>query len=71
LLRSAAPTAPGNAALQRDRALDCIGRARELDQDTIAREPDHAAAVLGDERLDEVLAMGPEPRVRGGFVLTH
>jgi hypothetical protein len=60
-----------HAVLDRDRALDRVDGAGELDQGAVARELDHAAAVLIDQRLDEVLAVGPKPRMRRGFVLAH
>jgi hypothetical protein len=57
----------GHAALDRDRAFDRIDRARELDQGTVAGQLGHAAAVVRDRRLDELLAMGPGARMRIGL----
>jgi hypothetical protein len=58
-----------NAVLNRDRAFDRIHRARELDQGTIAHQLDDSAVVLGDQRLDELLAQRPQPRDRAGLVV--
>ncbi len=56
--------------LQRDRALDGADHRAELDQDTIARRLDDAAAMLGDERIGG----GPmlaQPLRRACFVEPH
>ena len=63
--RSATPV------LDRGRALDRIDHARELDQHAIAHQLDDAAVVLGDLRLDEVLAQRLEARVRARLVGRH
>ena len=47
------------------------GVSRELDQRTIARQLDYAAAVLGDLRLDELLAQRLQARDRAGLVSAH
>jgi hypothetical protein len=39
--------------LNRDRTFDGVHCARELDQRAVPDQLDHAAAVLGDQRLDE------------------
>jgi hypothetical protein len=59
----------GDSLLNRDRAFDGIDRARELDQRSVAHQLDHAAAVLGDQRLDELRAQRLQARDRAGFVL--
>ena len=50
----------GHAALDRDRAGDRVDDAGELAEDAVAHQLDDAPAVLGDERLDELLAVGLE-----------
>ena len=59
----------GDALLNRDRAFDRIDRARELDQGAVAHQLDDAAVVLGDQRLDELLAQRLQPRDRAGLVV--
>ena len=61
----------GDAVLDRDRAFDGIDDARELDQGAVAHQLDDAAAVLGDQRLDEVLAQRLQARDRAGLVGRH
>ena len=56
----------GHALLDRDRAGDRIDDAGELDKAAVAHELDDAAVVLGDERLDELLAVRLEPLERTG-----
>ena len=51
-----------------DRAFDRIDHARELDQRAVAHELDHPAVVLGDQRLDELLAQRLQARVRARLV---
>jgi hypothetical protein len=60
-----------DAALNPDGALDGVDGAGELAEGTIARELDETAAVLGQERLDELLAVRLEPPERAGFVPLH
>ena len=55
-----------HAALDRDRAGDRVDDARELAERAVAHELDDAAAVLGDERLDQLLAVRLEPGERAG-----
>ena len=61
----------GDAVLDRDCALDRIDGARELDQRAVAHQLDNAAAVLGDQRLDELLAQRLQARDRAGLVGAH
>ncbi len=62
---------PRHALLDRDRAGDGVHHARELAEHAVARQLDDPAAVLGDERLDQLLAVGLQPGQRAGLVLTH
>ena len=48
----------GHAALDRDRAGDRVDGARKLAEDAVAHQLDDTPAMLGDERLDELLAVG-------------
>ncbi len=61
----------GHAALHRDRAGDRLDDTWELDQDAVAGRLYDAALVLGDLRIDQLAAMGSQPRQRAGFVLAH
>ena len=61
----------GHAALDRDRAGDRVDGAGELAEDAVAHELDDAAAVLGDERLDELLAVGLEALEGALLVALH
>ena len=61
----------GDALLNLDRAPHRIDHARKLDQDTITRKLDDAAAMLCDLGFDEVLVQGPKMGVRAGFVRAH
>ena len=61
----------GHAALDRDRARDGVDDAGELAERAVAHELDDAAAVLGDERLDELPAVRLEARERAGLVALH
>ena len=53
------PLATGHALLDRDRAGDRVDDAGELDQGAVAHQLDDPAAVLGDQRVDELLADAP------------
>ena len=55
------PLALGHAALDGDGAGDRVDDGGELAQGAVAHELDHAAAVLGDQRLDERSAVALEP----------
>ena len=61
----------GHAALDRDRAGDRVDGAGELAEDAVAHELDNAAAVLRDERLDELLAVSLEAVERALLVALH
>ena len=61
----------GDAPLDLDRTPHRVDDARELDQRAVARELDDTAAVLGDPRLDELLAQRLEPGVRARLVGFH
>ncbi|MCY1231172.1 hypothetical protein D9M72_436100 [compost metagenome] len=63
--------APLHALLDLDRAFDRIGHALELDQHSVAGGLDQPALVLGDRRIDELDAVGSEPRKRARFVGFH
>jgi hypothetical protein len=57
-----------HAVLDRDRALNRVDRARELDQGAVAGELDHTAVILGGERSRELDPVRLDPRERTGFV---
>jgi hypothetical protein len=61
----------GHAVLDHDGAFDRVDGARELDQRAVPDQLDHAAAVLGDEGLDEFLAQSLQARDRAGFIGSH
>jgi hypothetical protein len=63
-----APIGGLHGLLQLHRALDGSDRARELDQGAVAHQFDQAAAVLVDQRVEDVLARGLECRKRPRFV---
>ena len=48
----------GHAALDRDRAGDRVDGAGKLAEDAVAHQLDDTPAMLGDERLDELLTVG-------------
>ena len=50
----------GHAALDQDSAGDRVDNAGEFAEHAVAHELDDAAAVLGDERLEQLLAVGLE-----------
>ena len=58
----------GHAALDRDGACDRIDHAAELAQRAVAHELDDAAMVLGDQRLDQLLAVRLETLERSRLV---
>ncbi len=73
-MRSASGTPASRSAmpsLDRDRACHRVDDAGELDQGAVAHELDDAAPVLGDERLDQLLAVGLEARERALLVALH
>ena len=55
---------PRHAALDRDRARHSVDHGCELVERAVAHELDDAPAVLGDERLDELLAVRIQPGER-------
>jgi hypothetical protein len=61
----------GHAPLDQHRTAHGVDDAPELDQRPIAHELDDAALVLGDERLEELLAVRLEPRERTVLVALH
>ena len=63
--------APGHALLDRHRAGHRLDDGSELAQGAVARQVDDPAAVLGDERLDELLAVCLEALERALLVLPH
>jgi hypothetical protein len=63
--------ARGHTVLDRDRALDGIDRAGELDEGAVAGELDDAPVVLGDQGFREVDPVRLDPRQRAGLVCTH
>ncbi len=65
LLRSSMPRCTAT------RAGDRFDDARELDQNAVAGGLDDAALVLGNLRVDQLAAMGAQPRQRAGLVLAH
>ena len=58
----------GDAALDGDRALDRIDHARELAQRVVAGEVDDPAAMLGDQRLEQLATARLEASERAGIV---
>src|SRR5205814_9410237 len=50
---------------------DRLHDALELDEATVARRLDDAPLVLGNLRIDQLAAMGAQPRQRAGLVLAH
>ena len=61
----------GDAALDGDRALDRIDHARELAQRIVAGEVDDPAAMLDDQRLEQLAPARLEASERAGIVTTH
>ena len=61
----------GHALLDQHGALHGVDHAAELAQRAIAHELDDAAVVLGDQRLDEALAVVLETLDRSGLVALH
>ena len=57
--------------LDRDGAGDRVDGAGELAEDAVAHQLDDAPAVLGDERLDELLAVGLEAVEGAPLVALH
>ena len=73
-MRSSSGTSASRSAmplLDRDRAAHRVDHARELDQGAVAHELDEAAAVLGEERLDQLPAQRLQPGERAGLVALH
>ena len=60
-----------HAALKDDRALDRVDDAAELGQQPVAHQLEDTPLVLFDLRLEQLLAMRPEPRERIRLVLLH
>ena len=60
-----------HAFLDFDSALDSIDHTRQLDQQSIARGLDDAAAMARDRRLDQLSEMRVEPGARSLLVLAH
>jgi hypothetical protein len=58
----------GHAALDRDRSGDGVDGAGELAEDAVAHELDDTPTVLGDERLDQLLAVSLEA-VEGALLI--
>jgi hypothetical protein len=52
-------------------ALHSIGNTLELDEHSIARRFDDMPLVLGDDRIDELEPVGPEPRESARLVGFH
>ena len=65
------PLATGHALLDGDRAGDRVHDAGELDQGAIAHQLDDPAAVLGDQRVDELPPMRLQALERAGLVALH
>ena len=63
--------APGHARLDRHRAGHRLDDGSELAQGAVTRQVDDPAAVLGEERLDELLAVRLEALERALLVLPH
>jgi hypothetical protein len=61
----------GHAVLDRDRAGDRVDGAGKLAEDAVAHELDDATTVLGDERLDKLLAVGLEAGEGALLVAPH
>ena len=61
----------GHAALDAGRALDRVDGAGELAERAVAHELDETAPVLGQERVDELAAVGLEAREGGALVGLH
>src|SRR5438046_7655137 len=57
--------------LQLDRALDCVHRAGILDEDPIAHELDDAAAMFGDDRLQDFPTSALELSLGASLVMVH
>jgi hypothetical protein len=63
--------APGHGALERDRAFHHIDDTAELGQQPVAHQLEDAAVMLLDLRLEQFLAVHPEPLERAGLVRLH
>src|SRR5215469_13145915 len=63
--------APRHSRLDLNGALDRVDHALELDQQPVTRGLNDASAVLGDRGIDQLQAMGLEPRQSAGFVDLH
>ena len=61
----------GHRPLYQDGTFDRIDDAAELRQQAIAHQLEDAAAVLGDLRLEQLLAVRPQAVERPRFVLLH
>ena len=61
----------GHATLNAGRALDRVDGAGELAERAVAHELDETAPVLGQERVDELAAMGLEAREGAALVALH
>jgi hypothetical protein len=61
----------GHAVLHRHRASDRFDNARKLDQDAVTRRFDDSAPMLGNLRVDQVVAMGAQSGQRARLVLAH
>ena len=61
----------GHAALDEHRAADRVDDAGELAQGAVAHQLDGAAAILGDQRVGELLAVRLEPGERAVLVALH
>ena len=71
LLRGHPGLTLGHAGLQEHGAAHRVDGAAELAQEPVAQELDDAAALLGDERLDELLAVCPKSIERALLVPLH
>jgi hypothetical protein len=60
-----------HAALDRERAADCVDDAPELDEHAVARRLDDAAAVTGDRGVDELAAVRLQRRQGADLVDAH
>jgi hypothetical protein len=60
-----------HAGLPRERAGDRVDHARELQQQAVAHQLDHAPAVLRDQGLEEIAAQAREARERACLVPAH
>ena len=61
----------GHTSLDRDRAGKRLDHTRKLRQQTVAGGFDDATLVFGDLRIDELAAMGSQPRQRTGLIMAH